>query len=286
MKILLILLFLFTTASSKTIELIATVTYTNDTNSTIKNITHKITIPEERFYQKLEKIFIIPNTTYKIKKNKKYQNKYISIDFGDLKKNEIVSKQIHFIIEQRNLNTNFYEEIEKTKKYGIKYLVHKKDIQINSKQIKAISYLIDENQLNVKKKIDLAYKFPSKYLTYKVQKNTSALNALKTGVGDCTEFAMLFVALARSIGIEARRVSVFNFLNNKNFKVPNHHIAEIYTSKYGWMPIYPNLSQGGKNKNYLLGKISSTILLYKYKSWVWASNYGKDIDISVKWNIK
>ena len=117
-----------------------------------------------------------------------------------------------------------------------------------------------------------AYKYPSKHIVYQVQPATTALTALKTKKGDCTEYAMMFVAICRAMGIPSRVISLFNFKKRTKFSNPNHNEAEIYIPKLGWMPIYSNLGQGSENNEYSPGSISDTNIVYSYNVWTW-SNY-------------
>lgn len=293
-KYLFLYLLFLSILNAETLELIAKVEYTNTSQKEVTNVVHKITIPENRYYQQLKEIYITPESDYKIKNRKKIDSKYISINFGNIKKGETKVKKVHFIIERKNLKINFFNNISKTNKFGDEFLSKSKYLEIDSKPIQAITYLIKQNNLSIENKVKLAFEFPAKYLDYTIQKKTTALTALQSGIGDCTEYAMIFISLARNLGIEARRVAVFNFSKRDKFKVPNHHIAEIYTKKYGWVPVYPNLSIGGKNKKYQLGNIASNILLYKYKTWVWSrkfdnksdKKFSKLIKTKMNWQLK
>lgn len=280
--------------NAQTLELIANIKYTNNSQKEVKNVVHKLTIPENRYYQEVKDIYISPKSDYKIKKRKKMDSKYLSIDFGDIKKGESKVKKVHFVIERKNLDINFFKEISRTNEFENKFLSKSKYLEIDSKPIQAISYLIEQNNIEIENKVKLAFEFPAKYLDYTIQNKTTALTALKSGIGDCTEYAMVFISLARNLGIEARRAAVFNFAKRDTFKVPNHHIAEIYTKKYGWVPVYPNLSLGGKKQKYQLGKIASNILLYKHRTWVWSRDFddksdkkfSKLINTKVNWELK
>jgi hypothetical protein len=124
-----------------------------------------------------------------------------------------------------------------------------------------------------------AYEAPTKLIKFKLQKKQlGAKQVLKTGVGDCTEFACLFAALCRTQDIPARKVGVFNFAKNKkiSLKQPNHHIAEVYLPTHGWIPVDPNLGRGKYNRKIGFGKLDNTIvILNREGAWVWSKAHDK-----------
>ena len=72
----------------------------------------------------------------------------------------------------------------------------------------------------------------------------SALYALQTKTGDCTEFSNLFVAMARAAGIPAKVVSGTGFLplysiggQSVDFNEVGHAWAIFYLPGYGWIPV-------------------------------------------------
>jgi transglutaminase-like putative cysteine protease len=71
----------------------------------------------------------------------------------------------------------------------------------------------------------------------------SALEVLRTGVGDCNEHTALFVALARSLGIPARIAVGLVHLHGGFYY---HAWAEVYLEERGrglWLPADPTLNQ-------------------------------------------
>lgn len=71
-----------------------------------------------------------------------------------------------------------------------------------------------------------------------------AITALQTGVGDCSEFADLFVSLCRAAGIPARTVS--GWLLSTKMDNPNHHWAEIWADGK-WISIDPSAALNASN---------------------------------------
>jgi transglutaminase-like putative cysteine protease len=66
--------------------------------------------------------------------------------------------------------------------------------------------------------------------------------ALRTGAGDCTEFADLFVALLRIKGVPAR---VAEGLVTKGRDTLKHNWAEYHAGALGWIPVDPSNAESG-----------------------------------------
>lgn len=91
-----------------------------------------------------------------------------------------------------------------------------------------------------------------KNVEYRVQQDEhSALYAVLTRTGDCTEFSNLFVAMARAAGIPAKIVSGNGFLplysisgESVDFDDVGHAWAIFYLPGYGWIPADGTWPQG------------------------------------------
>lgn len=83
------------------------------------------------------------------------------------------------------------------------------------------------------------YRFVQDTLTYKLKLNEDlgALSALQQGIGDCSEYSDLFVALCRANGIPARTVS--GWLLQDYISNPNHHWVEVWVDD-AWRAIDPS----------------------------------------------
>jgi len=85
------------------------------------------------------------------------------------------------------------------------------------------------------------------YDTNPLYANTSALNAIKTMRGVCTEFSGAFVAICRANGIPARIVSGYwprkdlrEGIEELMMSDDRHSWAEFYVPDYGWVPVEPS----------------------------------------------
>lgn len=87
-------------------------------------------------------------------------------------------------------------------------------------------------------KTRLIYNFVVGYLRYEIQnEERGALWALENGIGDCSEYSYLFVALCRAAGIPARIQAGFAFHYVGQVLEDGHMWAEYYLENYGWMPV-------------------------------------------------
>jgi len=280
-KSFLLLIYLSVSLEAREVTLSAKISYRNPTNQSIEKIIHRITIPMETSYQKLLKIEFEGIKKYKIKKHKHGKGKYIEFAFS-LPGKSTISRQVNFVVQispkvfllQNTISFNNYDS-------NGQYLKPSKGIESDSTEVLQISEKIKKMKTTYMK-LQTILEYPSKILHYTTQPTTSALNALKTKRGDCTEYSFLFIALARAISIPSRQAAVFNFSKRNTFSLPNHHIAEIFTDKYGWIPMYPNLYQGKKKNSFSLGKVSDSILMYKNTGWTWSNKFPKNMTIDFK----
>lgn len=104
---------------------------------------------------------------------------------------------------------------------------------------------------------------------------SNALDVLKAGSGDCTEHSVLYVALARAVGLPAREVSGIVYSEDGFYY---HQWAEAYMGK--WIAVDPTFGQGRADATHikfasgdllsqarllnLIGALSIDILDYSY----------------------
>jgi transglutaminase-like putative cysteine protease len=277
-RLFILIFLLLTPVSTIGVDLKASVNYTNSTNFHVKNVVHKLTIPPNTSYQRIIKIHTVDVDKWTISSHKNGIDKYIS--FGiDIPPNSSSTKQIIFTLEKIDLSFS-QDEIQKISMEGSlgQFLRPSKNIESDAKQIRAVAKLIVGGKGSLGEQLKLAYEFPGNYLKFQPQKHTSALTALRTGSGDCTEYAYLFVAISRNLGIPARVISGFFYEENKSFTMPNHHASEIYTAGHGWVPVFPNLGTSKYSTLYELGKNpQSFITLKRSDVWTWSNILPKDL---------
>ncbi|MBM3835549.1 MAG: transglutaminase domain-containing protein [Verrucomicrobia bacterium] len=96
---------------------------------------------------------------------------------------------------------------------------------------------------------------------------TSALDVLSNRAGDCTEITMLFVALARSLGIPAREVGGVMYANEGTPIFGWHAWAEIHDG-HQWVTVDPTWNQVYVDATHIN-------LAEDSKDWAWVNLLGK-----------
>jgi hypothetical protein len=146
---------------------------------------------------------------------------------------DVTSFGIHYWI-----NLNLVGDYNKSSSLYLAYTQPETLIESSSQEINSIVQSIVGNESNIHEKIYKIYDFVVKYLKYQAQEEEKgALWALKNGVGDCSEYSYLFVALCRAAGIPARVQAGFAFHSEKEVVEDGHMWAEYYLENYGWIPV-------------------------------------------------
>jgi transglutaminase-like putative cysteine protease len=94
------------------------------------------------------------------------------------------------------------------------------------------------------------YDFVGSYLNYSGYNpgEKGALAAFRSGEGDCTEFADLFIALCRARGIPARFLEGFTYVSGASSHGDlTHDWAEILLPNEQWLPVDPTFGRFGEN---------------------------------------
>jgi hypothetical protein len=282
------------TLHAEQITLAATVSNTN--NGDTRALTHvDIHIPPQTFYQKLLAIKVEGADHYRTLAHNNSKEQYVALTVS-LPPHSKSSLKVSYQLEITPQHIDLAKYLQDVSAPPDPAFVHdSENIEVSSAQIKAIAYLIKSGNGSLYDKLKLVYEFPSKYLTFiPLASKTSALSALKNARGDCTEYAYLFVALARSLNIPARVVTAFAIEKNTHFPMPNHNNAEIYVEPYGWVPVYPNLSRGKYDNAYALGNISGNLILFmRDANWTWSTHVEKQphektssVQSTINWTVK
>jgi len=94
------------------------------------------------------------------------------------------------------------------------------------------------NETDPHKQVLMISKFVTDSLRYELQtEERGALWALQHGVGDCSEYSYLFVALCRALGIPSRIQAGFAFHELGETTEYGHMWAEYHLKNYGWVPV-------------------------------------------------
>jgi len=119
-----------------------------------------------------------------------------------------------------------------------KYTQPEELIQSNNSKIVSKMQNLMSGANNIGEKVSKIYNFVTTHIRYaKQEEEKGALWALENGVGDCSEYSCLFVALCRAAGIPARVQAGFAFHRVNEALEDGHMWAEYYLENYGWIPV-------------------------------------------------
>lgn len=175
---------------------------------------------------------------------------------------------------------------------GKAFLTPSLHVESDAPEISAIAQRIQRGHPTPEQQLLAAYEYPQKNLRYRNIDNQGALFALRHGIGDCTEYAAIFIAIARNLGIPARMTSEFHFSTDKSFSAPNHHAAEAHLNG-AWIPVDPNLALDSA-LGYGFGYgTERKIVLKRGDSWTWSNSMPKTsqayrsqyVDTDIRWSI-
>ncbi|MFA0812474.1 transglutaminase-like domain-containing protein [Microbulbifer epialgicus] len=258
---------------STNVTLAATITVENNSEFSLQGYTHRVSIPvEDGLQQKLVAIRYEYPEMLKYLKHRRGGTRYLEFRL-DIPARSTITRIVNF-------DLTLYE-FDYRKAPGKRvpsppdhYIKPRKYIESNSESVRNLAQKIEAAWNDDASKLKAAFEVPQEILKYQVQSTKGALSALKTKVGDCTEYASLFVALARSMGYPARVTSEFLFTERKEFSQPNHHAAEVYLHGR-WIPVDPNLALDSQyGYGFGIGRISKITLTRDF-TWVWSNLFPK-----------
>jgi len=145
----------------------------------------------------------------------------------------ILSFSVHYTI-----NSSLVADYDNNSDLFKKYTQPEELIQSNHPKIIEKALNLTANEISIHNKVYKIYNFVVKHLKYAIQEQEQgALWALENGVGDCSEYSYLFVALCRAARIPARIQVGFAFGSTDETLENGHMWAEYYLENYGWIPV-------------------------------------------------
>lgn len=145
----------------------------------------------------------------------------------------MLSFNIHFLI-----NSSLVVSYNRNSGLYMKHTKPEKLIESDREEIVSRAEDIVGNETDLHRKVLKIYNFVTKHVRYMAQdEEMGALWALNNGVGDCSEYSYLFVALCRAARIPARIQAGFAFHSSSETTEDGHMWAEYYLENYGWIPV-------------------------------------------------
>ncbi|SFC73825.1 Transglutaminase-like superfamily protein [Microbulbifer thermotolerans] len=277
-------------ASAQSVTLTAEVTVVNNSDRNIDGYVHRFSVPvSDHMQQKLVAIRYDYPEGFERKAHRRGDSDYVELRWNIPARTTSV-RRVHFDLELSSYN---YRKVPDSvdPNPAVYYLQPRKYIESNSSAIQRLAAQIERTYETDEERLRAAFLLPQQMIEYRVQPTEGALYAIKHGKGDCTEFAALFVALARAMGFPARMTTDFLFTSRTEFRQPNHHSAEVYLHGK-WIPVDPNLALDPKfGYGFGVGK-AKKIVLNRDFSWVWSNlwpksfrGYSRYTDVKVHWKI-
>jgi len=236
------------------------VTVKNTTNEDIHNI--KVTVPlmntEQPDYQELwgEAFFPYPESIEESPSGERSATYIIPL----IKPSEIIVLELRYFLNNWAVRYQIDAEkvvVEYEDEVDEKYLLPETGIESDNSEIIAYSKKFgaeDSNPYSLARKF---FRDINLYLDYgsNGSRGGSAIAALKSGRGICTDYTALFVAVMRALGIPARQRTgylyqtelykdsmYYNSDNSLNLFYMPHTWAEFYLSGIGWITVDPTFS--------------------------------------------
>ncbi|MFA6016278.1 MAG: transglutaminase-like domain-containing protein [Gallionellaceae bacterium] len=256
--------------TSRPVTLTATISIKNSGDTLLNGYTQRLTIPaNDHAQQRLLSINYKYPDDYTLRRHDNGVDNYMQFKW-DIPPRSHWVREIAFQLRLTPFNHN-RDPIPKSAKAGSAFLAPSEYVESNSTEIQAIAQQLRNTYSSPAQQLLAAFQYPQNSLRYKQMANKGALFALHSGIGDCTEYAAVFVALSRALGIPARMTSEFNFSESRSFTAPNHHAAEAYLDG-AWIPVDPNLALQ-PSLGYGFGYGAATkVILKRGDSWTWSNN--------------
>ena len=285
----------YASGGDKLVALRATITVTNNGDSIIDPYMQRITYPAvDTALQQLQRIEYLYAEPYSIGLHPNGVDKYLEYSVT-VPPHSTLERQAVFYLRLMPFDyTKDTRAASTALTDSDRYFLNPTQyVESDSPEIKRIAESIRRTYAGKEKQLKAAYLYPQQRLKYRLMDNQGALYALHSGIGDCTEYAAVFIAIARAMGVPARLTSEFNFDTSIEFPQPNHNAAEVYLAGR-WIPVDPNLAlDPSLGYGFGLGAVSK-VVLKRDGSWVWSnripgvSKQYRDafINVSIVWDIK
>lgn len=202
-----------------------------------------------------------PNQVIKTATNEFYLS-WKNIGVADLNKNDLAAT-IKIKIFMYDLNTAKKNPIiDKEDLDTLNYLKEEENLRISAKNIQeAAKTLKGNDREEIAKNI---FNYVDEHLDYKIffDQDRGAKKALKSGLGDCTEYSELMVTLCRAKKIPARIVMGLVIYTADTLE--RHNWVEVFFPQYGWVAFDPTWADG-PNANTTFYKMLNNYIQLSYR---------------------
>jgi hypothetical protein len=177
------------------------------------------------------------------------------------------------------VNSSLAASYDRSAYLYMKYTKPEELIESDRKEIISAAEGTIGNETDTHEKVLKIYDFVTKHVRYKAQHDEmGALWALNNGVGDCSEYSYLFVALCRAASIPARIQAGFAFHSASETTEDGHMWAEYYLENYGWIPVDATWRLFDTLDNRHFSSIQSTPKVIPYANYIFNCTSGEAED--------
>lgn len=266
------------TAQASRVTLVAEITVENNTSAPLEGYLHRVAMPVQGHMQ--QRLIGVRQSGNEPLQRKAYRNgvgEYIELEW-DIPAHTRSVRRIYFelLVHSYDFTRSGQPEVVAHKIDGnedrdlAEFLKPSENIESDSKQIVRLARQIEHNYSEPEARLRAAFLTPQQLINYRRQTTKGALYAVTHREGDCSEYAALFVALARAMGFPARMTSEFLFTSEIEFSQPNHHAAEVYLNGQ-WIPVDANLALDPEfGYGFGVGG-SKKLVLNRNSVWVWSN---------------
>ena len=280
---------------AKHVTLVVEITLENGTDQPIEGYIHRVAVPVEgHMQQTLLRIRHDDVTGFERKRFKHGAGEYLELEWT-IPANSKSIKKVYFDLLVQNYQVASDKQsrgsyLSESSPDEV-YIQPAKYIESDAGEIVRLAQRIERSYSDPESRLRAAFLTPQQLIEYRRQSTRGALYAVSARQGDCTEYAALFVALARAMGYPARMTSEFLFTEHREFGQPNHHAAEVYLNNR-WIPVDANLALEPRfGYGFGVGK-DNKIILNRNSVWVWSNLYPRgvskrdgDVDVDMHWRI-
>ncbi|MBN8432025.1 transglutaminase domain-containing protein [Microbulbifer salipaludis] len=277
------------------LTLVAEITIENGTAEPIEGYVHRVAVPVEgHMQQRLLGIRHDDVQRFLRKPFKHSAGDYVELEWT-IPARSTSTKKIYFDLlvqdYQLHASTQQLDRRPRQPRPHDVYTRPAKYIESEADEIVRLARHIERSYADAEARLRAAFLTPQQMIQYRRQSTRGALYAVSARQGDCTEYAALFVAIARAMGYPARMTSEFLFTEHREFSQPNHHAAEVYLEGR-WIPVDANLALDPRF-GYGFGVGShSKIVLNRNSVWVWSNLFPRgvskrrgEVDVDMQWRI-
>ena len=259
---------------ARRIALVHRFSVTNPSDAAIERYYHRVSIPPtEPPRQRLLEIEYPYPESWRKKPHKNGVDDYVEVKL-EIPPHTTLARSIRFILELRPYDLRPEAPgADAVSASARRYLAPSPLVESDDPRIAAIAAALPGS--DALQRLEYAHRYPGQVLQYRDMRDSQgALFALEHGYGDCTEYAALFVALARDLGFPARLTAEFNVPGDepRTYGWPNHHAAEVLVGGR-WIPADPNLAAAPDSLYGFGFGAAHKIVLKREGAWTWGNWY-------------